>query len=103
MSNIIKLIVENLQKNSRVDYYLSQKCRNISRTKIKSLILKEFLKVNEKIVKEPSLIVRNGDVIEFKIIEAEEISLKPFDYNLDIVFEDNDIISKTFLHNLSTR
>ena len=92
MSNIIKLIVENLQKNSRVDYYLSQKCRNISRTKIKSLILKEFLKVNEKIVKEPSLIVRNGDVIEFKIIEAEEISLKPFDYNLDIVFEDNDII-----------
>ena len=92
MNNNIKLIVKEFEKKMRVDYYLAKKCKNISRNKIKNLILKNFLKINGNIINEPSLNIKEGDVIEFTIVEEKEISLKPFNYKLDIVFEDNDII-----------
>ena len=33
-----------------------------------------------------------GDKIELDIPEPEKASLKPYDYKLDIVFEDNDLL-----------
>ena len=47
MKNIIKLIVENQDKNLRIDTFLSKK-KELSRTRVKNLILKKKLKINEK-------------------------------------------------------
>jgi len=48
MKNIINLIVNDSNKNQRVDVFIN-KCENsLSRTRIKNLILKKKLKINDK-------------------------------------------------------
>ena len=92
MNNIINFVVENIQGNPRIDYYLSKNYKNLSRTKIKNLILNKFLKINGKVVNSPSKKINLGDKIYLKIIEENKVTLKPYDYNLDIIFEDKDIL-----------
>ena len=92
MKNIINLIVNDSNKNQRVDVFIN-KCENsLSRTRIKNLILKKKLKINDVVSEDPSKKVIVGDKIELDIPEPEKASLKPYDYKLDIVFEDNDLL-----------
>ena len=92
MKNIINLIVNDSNKNQRVDVFIN-KCENsLSRTRIKNLILKKKLKINDIVSESPSKKVVVGDKIELDIPEPEKASLKPYDYKLDIVFEDNDLL-----------
>lgn len=92
MKNIINLIVNDSNKNQRVDVFIN-KCENsISRTRIKNLIVKKKLKINDIVSEDPSKKVVVGDKIELDIPEPEKASLKPYDYKLDIVFEDNDLL-----------
>ena len=92
MKNIINLIVNDSNKNQRVDVFIN-KCENsLSRTRIKNLILKKKLKINDIVSEDPSKKVVVGDKIELNIPEPEKASLKPYDYKLDIVFEDNDLL-----------
>ena len=92
MKNIINLIVNDSNKNQRVDVFIS-KCENsFSRTRIKNLILKKKLKINDIVSEDPSKKVVVGDKIELDIPEPKKASLKPYDYKLDIVFEDNDLL-----------
>ena len=55
MSNIIKFIVEDPQESIRIDYYISKKYKFLSRTKIKNLILKHKLKINNIIENQAEL------------------------------------------------
>jgi len=91
MKNIINLIVQNDDKGLRVDVLISKKKR-LSRTRVKNLILKKKLKLNNKILENPSKKLTGGDKITFEIPEPEKASLKPYKYKLDIVYEDNDLI-----------
>ena len=72
--------------NVRIDVYLS-KLLDVSRSKIGKL----ELKVNDKNVKS-SYIVKENDVIDIPIIEEEQIKAEPEKLNLDIVYEDDDVI-----------
>ena len=92
MKNIINLIVDNNDRGLRIDSFLSKKKQELSRTRIKNLILKKKLKLNNKILEDPSKKVALGDEIIFEIPEPEKVSLKPYDYKLDIVHEDADLI-----------
>ena len=92
MKNIINLIVDNNDRELRIDSFLSKKNKELSRTRIKNLILKKKLKLNNKILEDPSKKVALGDEIIFEIPEPEKVSLKPYDYKLDIVHEDADLI-----------
>ena len=92
MKKIINLIVNDNNINQRVDVFIN-KCENsLSRTRIKNLILKKKLKINDIVSESPSKKVVVGDKIELDIPEPEKASLKPYDYKLDIVFEDNDLL-----------
>ena len=105
MNNIINFVVENIQGNPRIDYYLSKNYKNLSRTKIKNLILNKFLKINGQVVNSPSKKINLGDKIYLKIIEENNVTLKPYDYNLDIIFEEarNILINNSVnLENLFT-
>ncbi len=88
MENIIKLIVNKSDNETRVDLFVKKRKKELSRTRIKNLILNENLKINNKIVKNPSKKVSIGDKINFEIPEPKKISLKPYDYKLDIIYED---------------
>ena len=92
MKNTINLIVNDINQNQRVDVFIN-KCENsLSRTRIKNLILKKKLKINNILSVDPSKKLTIGDQVELNIPEPEKASLKPYDYKLDIVFEDNDLL-----------
>lgn len=81
-----------LDENCRLDKYLSEKNKNYSRVIIQKMITEEKILVNGKKTKN-SYKVNNGDVItveEYK--PKEDIKLKPQKMDLDVIYEDEDII-----------
>tara|TARA_B100001741_G_C16494402_1_gene571328 strand:- start:337 stop:1314 length:978 start_codon:yes stop_codon:yes gene_type:complete len=92
MKNIIKLIVDESDKKIRIDLFLTNKKKELSRNRVKNLILKENLKINNLLVKDPSRKISKGDKISFEIPDPKKISLKPYNYKLNIVHEDSDLI-----------
>ena len=87
MEKNINFIVEENENNLRVDVLINKREELISRTRIKNLILKEKLKLNDKIIKSPSKKVLTGDKLNLNIPEPEEASLKPYDFKLKIIYE----------------
>ncbi|MDC1033641.1 RluA family pseudouridine synthase [Candidatus Pelagibacter sp.] len=92
MEKNINFIVEENENNLRVDVLINKREGLISRTRIKNLILKEKLKLNDEVLKSPSKKVLTGDKLNLKIPEPEEASLKPYDFKLEIVHEDKDLL-----------
>ena len=92
MEKKINLIVNEGDKNNRVDVFINKRETDISRTQIKNLILDKKLKLNNKILIDPSKKISSGDVLELTISNQKKPSLKPYKYKLDIVFEDEDLI-----------
>ena len=92
MKKKINLIVKESNKNMRVDVFINSKESEISRTRIKNLILGKKLKINDKVILDPAKKVLRDDAIELIIPEPKKASLKPFKFKLDIVHEDEDII-----------
>ena len=92
MEKKINLIVKEEDKNLRLDVYINKKKGELSRTRIKNLILNRKLKLNNNVVIDPSKKISIGDLIELIIPKPKVASLKPFKYKLDIVFEDDDLI-----------
>jgi len=92
MEKNISLIVESDENNLRVDLFINKREEIISRTRIKNLILKEKLKLNDKTINSPSKKVSTGDKVVLQIPEPTETSLKPYDFKLEIVHEDKDLL-----------
>ena len=91
MEEKIRIEVENLEKNERIDKYLSSKLDDsFSRAKIQKLIDEELIVVNDKVIKS-SYKVSNGDVILITDKE-EDMSVKPEKMDIDIVYEDDDVM-----------
>ncbi len=72
--------------NERIDLYLA-KLLDVSRSKINKI----NIKVNGKEVKN-SYIVKENDIIEIPEIIEEQIKAEPEKMDLDIVYEDDDVI-----------
>ncbi|MBD1134999.1 RluA family pseudouridine synthase [Pelagibacterales bacterium SAG-MED47] len=92
MEKKINLIVTDIEKNLRIDVFINKMNINLSRTKIKNLILEKKLKINNRIITEPSKKVSVKDFICLSIPEPREASLKPYKFKLDIIYEDSDLI-----------
>ena len=92
MNKIINLIVDENNQNKRVDVFLSKYEKKISRTKIKNLIEKGYLKINNLKVLEPSKKVNIKDKIKLEVPELKKLEIKPYKYKLDIIYEDNDVM-----------
>ena len=92
MKNIINLIVEDEDNNQRVDQFISRKEPTLSRTRVKNLIINSRLKINKQVIKDPSKKIIIGDLLDLEIPEPKQLSLKPYKYKLDIIFEDEDLL-----------
>jgi len=92
MKNIINLIVKDDENNQRVDLFISKKERDLSRTRIKNLILNKKLKINKKTITDPSKKICTDDYVDLEIPKPEKTSLKPFNFKLDIMYEDTDLL-----------
>ena len=92
MKKKINLIAKEEDKNLRVDVFINKKENDISRTRIKNLILEKNLKLNNKITMDPSKKISNGDLVILTVPVPKKANLKPYKYKLNIVFEDDDLI-----------
>jgi 23S rRNA pseudouridine1911/1915/1917 synthase len=92
MEKNISFIVLKDENNLRVDILINKREELISRTRIKNLILKEKLTLNNKIIKNPSKKVNTGDKLILQIPSPQKASLKPYVYKLEIVYEDDDLL-----------
>ncbi len=92
MKNIINLIVEDKDKDLRIDAFVAIKKSSLSRTRIKNLIINKKLKLNNFILENPSKKISTGDKITLEIPKPKKASLKPYNFKLNIVFEDNYLL-----------
>ena len=83
-------IMINDDINKRIDSYLID-VLNFSRSKIQKMLKENYIKVNDKSIKN-SYLLKKGDVIEISDYEEEMPSIAAEDMNLDIVYEDDDVI-----------
>ena len=83
-------IMINDDINKRIDSYLID-VLNFSRSKIQKMLKENYIKVNDKTIKN-SYLLKKGDVIEISDYEEEMPSIAAEDMNLDIVYEDDDVI-----------
>ena len=92
MNKIINLIVDENNQNKRVDVFLSKYEKKVSRTKIKNLIEKGYLEINNLKVLVPSKKINIKDKIKLEVPELKKLEIKPYKYKLDIIYEDNDVM-----------
>ncbi len=78
-------------EGERVDKFLAGKNEEMSRSYLQKLIDRDLVKVNGESVKS-SYIIQPGDMIKLIIPPPEEPDIKPVEMDLDIIYEDEDII-----------
>jgi 23S rRNA pseudouridine1911/1915/1917 synthase len=75
----------------RLDSFLADNLKEISRTRIQRAIVDGDILVNERAAK-PSYRLRDGDQIEVDLPDPPAVELTPEDIPLDVVYEDGDLI-----------
>lgn len=87
----VKVQKNGLKNCLRVDKYISELDENLTRSYIQILIENGNILVNDKTVK-TSYKISDGDIITIDIPENKPLEVLPQNIDLDIVYEDNDII-----------
>lgn len=88
---IKKWIVTELEKSLRLDKYLVGELSQFSRSRIQMILEDGNVKVNGVSAK-ANYKVKVNDEIEVLLEDEKEIEAKPEQMNLDIVYEDHDVI-----------
>ena len=83
-------VTEN-DKNQRLDTYVASLDLDVSRSMAQKIIKQGNVSVNGKIEKE-SYKTKTGDQVEVRLEEPKETTLKAEDIDLDIIYEDDDIV-----------
>ncbi len=92
MENIVTHKVKKESSEIRLDQFLKQNISDLSRTRIKKLIVDGFLKLNNKIIIDPSYTVKENDIFILKIPDAVEAKPVGEKIDLEIIYEDSDLI-----------
>ena len=92
MNNSIRFLVEKKNNNKRIDIFLSQKIQDYTRSYIRKLIKKNHVKLNKAIINLTSTKIKTKDEITINIVELNSYNIKPKKINLNIVFEDKDLL-----------
>ncbi|HZJ89533.1 MAG TPA: RluA family pseudouridine synthase [Bacilli bacterium] len=85
-----KIKVTSLDAGKRIDAFLAEKLA-MSRSQLALTFKDEQVFVNGAPVK-PSYRVKEGDEVTYELVERDELSLKPYDYPLDILYEDEHLL-----------
>ncbi|VIO68858.1 Ribosomal large subunit pseudouridine synthase D [Bradyrhizobium ivorense] len=88
----LEVIVAGDEGSVRLDRVLAQRTPELSRSRLKALILAGSVTVKDAAVRDPAYHVAKGDTIIIDVPEAAPAEPQGEDIALDIVFEDDDII-----------
>lgn len=86
-----EVVIEEVFNGIRIDKVLSELLPDFSRSRIQQLIEEENILVNDVKVKS-NYKVKTGDIISGEIPEDEELEVEPEEMDLDILYEDHDVI-----------
>src|SRR2546423_8555797 len=86
-----KLIVDSSHAGQRLDRFLAESLPAFSRSRLQALIRDGFVKVNGNPARLRD-VVRRGDSIEWREPEITKIDAEPEPMDLDILFEDDDLL-----------
>ena len=94
----MKIAVSSSDELKRVDSFLSERLVQFSRTNIQKMLSNGSILVNQKQVKK-NFTLNYGDFIDIDLsskIDQKKITLKKWDYSLDVIYQDKDfaIINK---------
>ncbi|GLR87906.1 pseudouridine synthase [Bradyrhizobium iriomotense] len=88
----MEVIVAGDEGSARLDRVLAARLPDISRSRLKALILAGAVSLKATVIRDPAYHVTPGDTITIDVPEAAPAEPKAEDIALDIVFEDDDII-----------
>ncbi|MBR9671027.1 RluA family pseudouridine synthase [Bacillus cereus] len=91
MSEVVQVTVAAEQKNERIDKFVTGINNEWSRTQVQQWIKDGVVTVNGKAVK-GNYKVKEEDEITVTIPEPEELDIQPEDLNLEIYYEDADVL-----------
>jgi 23S rRNA pseudouridine1911/1915/1917 synthase len=88
----MKFLVKKRDDSKRLDIFLSEKIKHLTRSNIKKVIESKNVKINKKITDSPSKKVKINDEVIIKLLIKNSDKLLPNKIKLDIRFEDKDIL-----------
>jgi 23S rRNA pseudouridine1911/1915/1917 synthase len=91
MDNYLEYLVTSEDSLNRIDKFISEIDKDLSRTTIKKLIEEGKLLINESKIK-PSYKVKVDDLIEILEVDFSEKEITPTKMDLNIVFEDDQLV-----------
>ncbi|MGM0301800.1 RluA family pseudouridine synthase [Enterococcus sp. AZ048] len=89
MDNQIEVIVK--EEKGRIDKVLNERLTNYSRSQIQQLIKEQHVSIDGKVIK-ANYKVSAGDHVLIEIPVPETLDLVPENMNLEIVYEDKDVV-----------
>ena len=88
----IKILSSSPDKGKRIDVFLSEKLKDVTRSNIKKMILLKKVTVNNVIVEAQSRKIKDKDIIQIDFVEETNKKILPSKKPIDIVYEDSDLI-----------
>lgn len=89
MDNQIEVIVK--EEKGRIDKVLNERLADYSRSQIQQWIKEQHVSIDGKVIK-ANYKVSAGDKVLIEIPEPEELDLVPENLDLNIVYEDDDVV-----------
>ncbi len=90
--DISNIIVPINYDGYRIDKFLQSKIKDLSRTRIQTLIRNKHVKLNNIIIINSSKKIKKNDKIIISFPPPEETSIKPNKISLDVLYDDSDVI-----------
>lgn len=88
----MEVVVAGDEGSARLDRVLAARLPDLSRSRLKTLILAGSVTLRSEAIRDPAYHVTSGDTITIDVPEAAPAEPLAEDIALDIVFEDDDII-----------
>ena len=88
----MKFLVKKSDDSKRLDIFLSEKIKHLTRSNIKKIIESKNVKINNKITDSPSKKIKIDNEVVIKLLIKKSDKLLPNKIKLDIRFEDKDIL-----------
>ena len=88
----LKVNINKAESTKRLDKALTNFLGKFSRSHIKILIENGNVKKNNKIINDPSYIVKEGEIFEVSLVYIRPKKYEPEELNLEIIYEDEDLL-----------
>tara|TARA_Y100001970_G_scaffold75819_1_gene96092 strand:+ start:2465 stop:3445 length:981 start_codon:yes stop_codon:yes gene_type:complete len=92
MNKTITILAKDLDNNLRLDKFLTNNLKTISRSQIKKIIMTGGVSIDTKKVLSASEKIKSGNQIKIVIGDNKGENIKPKKINLDIVYDDKEIV-----------